>query len=203
MYLKRVYVHYFINIKKHFFTHEIFVFLKQNADHEHRMQIKNNRSAYKYLFKKKRDEITGKNREERNKSSNSPRSNSWTIGLDDERWLSGSHVTVVMMRSVAIPRDPLYIWEAAVPSMGDEREKDDEGERERVSAQVAARKRPRGHGAQASSSCPAPVHPSSSLSSSRASERREMEGSFRCRDYAPESSSLRNLFHIESRMSMT
>lgn len=32
--------------------------------------------------------------------------------------LSGLHVTAVMMRSVAIPRAPLYIWEAAVLSMG-------------------------------------------------------------------------------------
>lgn len=35
-----------------------------------------------------------------------------------ERRLSGLHVTAVMMRSVAIPRAPLYIWEAAVLSMG-------------------------------------------------------------------------------------
>jgi len=84
--------------------------------------------------------------------------------------------------------------------MGDEREKDDE--RERVSAQVA-RKRPRGHGAQASSSCPAPVHPSSSLPLSRAPRRpREMEGTFRCRDYVPELFSLRNRSDTGLRMSM-
>lgn len=54
-----------------------------------------------------------------------------------ERGLSGSRVTAVMMRSVAIPRNPLYIWEAAVLSMGDERKREKveerarEGERER------------------------------------------------------------------------
>jgi len=48
----------------------------------------------------------------------------------DKRRLSGSHVTAVMMRSVAIPRDPLYIWEARF-RRGDERETGREREKEK------------------------------------------------------------------------